>query len=87
VERVPFQGVASKWKTPLIAAFMCAHCGLSALAVAAAAGLATLPTFFGMNLAYLLPPLLIGGLFVYWVLWTGRETEACPMPEHAGKAR
>lgn len=75
----PFPGMVS-WKTPVLAGLLCAHCALTALSVALATGLAAVPAFFGVNLAYVLPPVLLLGAFLLWVLWTGRTGSAsCPV--------
>lgn len=71
----------ASWKTPVLAALMCAHCALTAVAVVAAAGLSSLPPLFGIGWDYVLPPLFLLGLFLGWVLWSGREAAACDVPE------
>lgn len=66
-----------RWWTPLGLAFLCAHCGLSALVAGAAAlGLASTPVLFGVNWNYVWPPVAVIGGFALW-LWSGREKRVC----------
>lgn len=67
--------------SPLALALLCAHCSLSALL----AGLALLggggAIVAGVDIHYVWPPVLILGLFAWW-LWSGRRAaaEACDIP-------
>jgi hypothetical protein len=62
-------------RSVLMMAFLCAHCSLTLLATIATLALATVPTFFGIRLDWILPPFFILGLFALW-LWSGRERRA-----------
>ena len=71
----------SRW-TPLGLALLCAHCSLSGAAAAFALFGGASAVVLGVDLNYVWPPVLIVGLFAWW-LWSGRakgEADACAAP-------
>ena len=71
----------SRW-TPLGLALLCAHCSLSGLAAAFALFGGAGAVVLGIDLNYVWPPVLVLGLFAWW-LWSGRsrdDAEACAIP-------
>jgi hypothetical protein len=58
-------------------ALLCGHCALTGVVAAIGLlGAGAAPLLFGVDLNYVWPPVLILGLFAWWV-WGGREPEAC----------
>lgn len=66
-----------RWTSPLALALLCGHCALSALIATLAVLGGSGAVIAGVNVHYVWPPVLILGLFAWW-LWSGRSApEAC----------
>lgn len=72
-----------RW-TPFALALLCGHCALSVLLAALALVGGGSAVVLGVDVSYVWPPVLILGLFAWW-LWSGRraaQAEACETPFH-----
>ncbi|MGQ0536363.1 MAG: hypothetical protein ACT4PT_09850 [Methanobacteriota archaeon] len=62
---------------PVLAVLLCVHCTATFLLGAVALfGLASLPLLFGVRADYIALPVLIVGLFGWWIWWGYRRSEA-----------
>lgn len=67
-----------RW-TPFALALLCGHCALSALLAGLALAGGSSALAFGVNIHYVWPPVLIVGLFSWWI-WSGRRASVTCEP-------